>query len=173
MHQYKSYNSPISVNERFYSNINNKKYNNNNKYEINSNFIYEYSSPNNKSQSKNIKNCHFLINFEELMIVGEKLYEIVKSLINNKKMAWNYFYNSELSKGIQNLIFNSELKESIYSINYTLMSILICYDYSFDTTLVEKFFSLLKETLDLIVNNYIIFCKYIIKKVSKKNKNNK
>ena len=173
-------NSPISVNERFYSNINNKKYNNNNnKYEINSNFIYEYSSPNNKSQSKSIKNYHFLINFEELMIVGEKLYEIVKSLINNKKMAnecfefWNYFYNSELPKGIQNLIFNSELKESIYSINYTLMSILICYDYSFDTTLVEKCFSLLKETLDLIVNNYIIFCKYIIKKVSKKNKNNK
>ena len=175
-------NSPISMNERFYSKINNQKYNysnNKNEYEINSNFIYEYSSPKNKSESKSIKNYHFLINFEELMIVGEKLYEIVKSLINNKKMAnecfefWNYFYNSELPKGILHLILNSELKESIYSINYTLMSILICYDYSFDTTLVEKCFSLLKETLDLIVNNYIIFCKYIIKKVSKMNKNNK
>ena len=69
-----------------------------------------------------------------LMIIGEKLFEIIKSLINNKKMAnecfefWNYFYNSELPKGIQHLILNSELKESIYSINYTLMSILICYD---------------------------------------------
>ena len=172
--------SPISMNERFYSNINNQKCNKNrNQYEINSNFIYEYSSPKNKDQSKSIKNYHFSINFEELMIVGEKLYEIVKSMINNKKMAnecfefWNYFYNSELPNGIRDLILNSELKESIYSINYTLMSVLICYDYSFDTNLVEKHFSLLKETLDLIVNNYIIFCKYIIKKVSKKNKNNK
>jgi Dullard-like phosphatase family protein len=174
--------SPISMNERFYSNINNQNYNystNIDQYEINSNFIFEYSSPNNKSQNKSIKNYHFSINFEELMILGEKLFEIVKSLINNKKMAnecfefWNYFYNSELPKGIQYLILNSELKESIYSINYTLMSILICYDYSFDITLVEKCFSLLKETLDLIVNNYIIFCKYIIQKVSKKNKNNK
>ena len=175
-------NSPINMKERFYSNINNQKYNynnNKNKYEINSNFIYEYSSPKNQNQSKSIKNYHFSINFEELMIAGEKLYEIIISLINNKKMAnecfefWNYFYNSELPKGIQYLILNSELKESIYSINYTLMSILICYDYSFDSTLVEKCFSLLKETLDFIVNNYIIFCKYIIKKVSKKNKNNK
>jgi len=174
--------SPISINERFYSNTNNQKYNNNcknNQYEINSNFIYEYPSPKNISQSKSIKNYHFSINFEELMIVGEKLYEIVIALINNKKMAnecfefWNFFYNSELPKGIQYLILNSELKESIYSINYSLMSILICYDYSFDSTLVEKCFSLLKETLDLILNNYIIFCKYIIKKVSKKNKNNK
>jgi Dullard-like phosphatase family protein len=31
----------------------------------------------------------------------------------------------------------------------------------------------LKETLELIINNYFVFCEYIIKKVSKKNINNK
>ena len=177
------------------------KIKNKNRYEINNNFTYEYKSPK-ISKYKNYSKCnnynniqftniiyknnvnykyhlHFSINFEELMIIGEKLYDIIISLIDKKKMAnqcfefWNYFFNSSLPKEIKNLILNSELKDIIYSINYSLMSILICYDYSFDISLIEKSFSLLKENLELIINNYIIFCKYIMKKVSKRNKNTK
>ena len=122
---------------------------------------------------------HVSINFEELMIIGERLYDIIKTLINNKKMAnqcyefWNYFFNSSLPQEVNNLMLNSELKNSIYCINYGLMSILICYDYSFDIILLEKCFSLIKEIMELIIDNYIIFCKYIIEKVSRKNKDNK
>ena len=174
-------NSLSNLNNSFY--INNSTINNNNaipKYEINTNFAYEYRSlkrPLNNLKNNKIKQIS--INFEELMIIGEKLFDIVKALLNKKKMAnqcfefWNYFFNSSLPKEIESLMLNSELKDAIYSINYTLMSILIFYDYSFDVPLLEKCFSLLKETLELIINNYIIFCKYIIKKVSKKNKNNK
>ena len=80
------------------------------------------------------------------MIVEEKLHDIIKSLVNNKKIAnqcyefWNYFFNSSLPKQINNLMQKSELKDAIYCINYTLMSILICYDYSFDIILMEKCF---------------------------------
>ena len=58
-------------------------------------FSYEYRTPKiylNKSKFNN----HISINFEELMIIGEKLFYIIKNLINNKKMAnqcfefWNY-----------------------------------------------------------------------------------
>ena len=85
----------------------------------------------------------------------------------------NYYFNSSLPKQINNYMLKSELKDAIYCINYILMSILICYDYSFDIILVEKCFSLIKEILELIFTNYIIFCEYVIKKVSKKDKDNK
>jgi Dullard-like phosphatase family protein len=70
-------------------------------------------------------------------------------------------------------MLNSELKDAIYCINYSLMSILILYDYSFDRLVLNESFSLLKKTLELVINDYFVFCEYIIKKVSKKNSNNK
>ena len=169
----------ISLNDSSYNLTNNSFFTENNifpKYEINSTFEYEYKT---EKREKTNNSKYISINLEDLMIIGEKLFDIIQSLILNKKMAnqsfefWNYFYNSELPKEITFLMLNSELKDSIYSINYTLFSILICYDYSFEINLVEKCFSLIKEILGLIINNYIIFCKYIIKKVSKKNKDNK
>jgi Dullard-like phosphatase family protein len=113
------------------------------------------------------------------MILGEKLFDIIKYLVNNKKMTnqcyefLNYFFNSTLSIQINKLFLNSELNNAFHSINYTLMSILVCYDYSFDRALIDKCFSLINETLELINNNYIILGKYIMKKVSKKHKDNK
>ena len=163
--------SSCNLNNSFYT-----EYSKFPKYKINSNDEYEYKT----DKKATINNNKFVsINIEDLMIIGEKLFDIIDSLILSKKMAnqsfefWNYFYNSQLPKEINSLILNSDLKDAIYSINYTLFSILICYDYSFEINLVEKCFSLIKETLELIINNYIIFCKYIIKKVSKKNKENK
>ena len=113
------------------------------------------------------------------MILGEKLFDIIKYLVNNKKMTnqcyefLNYFFNSTLSIQINKLFLNSELNNAFHSINHTLMSILVCYDYSFDRALIDKCFSLINETLELINNNYIILGKYIMKKVSKKHKDNK
>ena len=169
-------NSSANLNDdSFYFNTNNSIFP---KYEIMPIISYEYRTPKinlNKSKFNN----HISINFEELMIIGEKLFDIIKSLINNKKMAnqcfefWNYFFNSALQKDINIIILKSELKDAIFSVNYSLMSILICYDYSFDIILIEKCFSLFKEILELIINNYFIFCKYIMKKVSKKNRENK
>ena len=174
-----SLNSSFNLNNSFYSN-NNTLFNNDiiPKYEIYSNFEYEYKSPK-KINNLNDKYRQVSINFEELMIVEEKLHDIIKSLVNNKKIAnqcyefWNYFFNSSLPKQINNLMQKSELKDAIYCINYTLMSILICYDYSFDIILMEKCFFLIKEIFELIFNNYIIFCEYVVKKVSKKDKDNK
>ena len=174
--------SSNNLNDSFFTinNINNSFFP---KYEIKPFLNYEYKydykiSKMNLNKNK-FQNIFFFINFEELMIIGEKLFEIIKMLQNNKKMAnqcfefWNYFFNSSLPEDIKNLILNSELRDAIYSINYTLMSILICYDYSFNKFLVEKCFYLLKENLELIINNYIILCKYIIKKVDKNNQDNK
>ena len=169
-------NSSVNFNEDSFFTNNNTIYS---KYEINPNITYEYRSPKMNSKQNRFKNKHISINIEEFMILGEKLFDIIISLINNKKMTnqcfefLNYFFNSTLPRQISNLFLNSELRNAVHSMNYILMSILISYDYSFDLILIDRCFSLLKETLELINNNYLILGKYIIKKVSKKNKENK
>ena len=119
-----------------------------------------------------------LINFEELIILGERLFGIYISLLYNKRIEnqsyefLNYFFNSSFEKKLENIILNSELKESIYSLNYILFFILIIYDYSFDNKLIEKSFTHIKNTLEMIIKIYIIFSEFIIKKVNTKFKDN-
>ena len=136
----------------------------------NKTFIYEIDSTN---------NLGITINFEELMIIGERLYDIYKSLINNKKMAnqsfefLNYFFNSSLKNDIENIFLNSELKEAIYSINYILFFILVAYDYSFNIEIEENCFSLIQKIILITTRIYIVFCKFIAKKINFDFKRNK
>ena len=169
-------NSSVNLNEDSFFTNNNTIYS---KYDINQKISYEYRSPKIDLNKNIFKNKHISINLEEFMILGEKLFDIIKYLVNNKKMTnqcyefLNYFFNSTLSIQINKLFLNSELNNAFHSINYTLISILVCYDYSFDRALIDKCLSLINETLELINNNYIILGKYIMKKVSKKHKDNK
>ena len=129
--------------------------------------------------SQNILNITSItINFEELMILGERLYEIYRALIINKKIEnqcfeyLNYFFYSSFKNDIENIILNSDLKESIYCLNYILFFILIIYDYSSDKNITEKNFSLISKTLLMILNIYIILYEFIIKKVNDNFKSN-
>ena len=136
----------------------------------NKSYVYEFDS---------INKLGITINFGELMIIGERLYDIYKSLINNKKVAnqsfefLNYYFNSNLKNDIENFILNSELKEAIYSINYILFFILVIYDYSFDVEIVENSFSLLQKIMLIITRIYIIFCGFIMDKINLDFKSNK
>ena len=112
------------------------------------------------------------------MILGERLYEIYRALIINKKIEnqcfeyLNYFFYSSFKNDIENIILNSDLKESIYCLNYILFFILIIYDYSSDKNITEKNFSLISKTLLMILNIYIILYEFIIKKVNDNFKSN-
>ena len=136
----------------------------------NKSYVYEFES---------INKLGITINFEELMIIGERLYDIYKSLINNKKMAnqsfelLNYFFNSSLKNDIENLILNSELKEAIYSLNYILFFILVTYDYSYNIKIIENSFSLIQKIILIIIRIYIIFFGFITKKINSDFKRNK
>ena len=155
----------------------NKEYSSQNKFKAMSNFEVKNSFIMNSLNALN--NPSITINFEELMIIGERLYEIYKSLIINKKVEnqcfeyLNYFFNSSFKNDIENIILNSELKESIYSLNYILFFILIIYDYSSDKIIIEKNFSFISKTLLMIINIYIIFYQFIITKVNINFKSNK
>ena len=119
-----------------------------------------------------LNNTSVTINFEELMILGERLYEIYNSLIMDKKFEnqcfefLNYFFYSFFKNDIENIILNGELKDSIYCLNYILFFILIIYDYSSEIIIIKKNYSLISKTLLMIINIYIIYYEFIIKKVS-------
>ena len=125
------------------------------------------------------KNFNILINFEELMIIIERLYEIYKALINNKKIAsrcfefLNYFFNSSFKFDIEILILNSELKEANYILNYIIFFILLIYDYSLYDEIKEKNFPIIKNTLLMIIKINIILSEFIINKVNENFINNK
>ena len=142
---------------------------------INNNIEISQDTTLNKSD---IFDNSMLINFEELIIFGERLYEIHKALKSDKNAAnqsfefLNYFFNSSIKKEIGNLKLKKYSNETNYSLNYILFYILILYDFSFNIELMEKNFSLMKNNVEMILKIYFIFCEFIIKKANDKFKNN-
>ena len=145
---------------------------------INNNII-DISFNNDISNINQKKENSIIINFEDLMLIGERLYEIYKALIHNKKVSnqcyefLSYIFYSSIIKEIRNLIINSELKEVIYSFNYILFFILILYNSSFEVDIINKSYTIFIKTFIYIINIYQIICEFIFDKVNIKFKSNK
>ena len=128
-----------------------------------------------------IQNTNSLsINFEDLIILQKLLKEIIISLNKNKVMEnecfdfWNYYYNSSIYCQLEKLFSNQiDSNEIRININYTLMSIMICYDYSFEKDLLDKAYSTLSDILKLNYKNLILIYEYILKKITKASLSNK
>ena len=58
------------------------------------------------------------------------------------------------------------------SINYILMSILICYDSSYDPEILDSVFPVLKELLNLSHKNLMLIYEHILSKISTESKEN-
>jgi len=135
-----------------YNNINN--INNNN-----------YVGINNKTYSS--------LNVEDLLILEEKLNEIIKALNNTKIIHnecfefWNYYFNCSLYCKLEKLFTNIyESNEIRICINYLLMTILICYDYSFNINVINTSFQIFDSVLKLNRENLIFIYQYILTKIS-------
>ena len=135
-----------------YNNINN--INNNN-----------YVGINNKTYSS--------LNVEDLLILEEKLNEIIKALNNTKIIHnecfefWNYYFNCSLYCKLEKLFTNIyESNEIRICINYLLMTILISYDYSFNINVINTSFQIFDSILKLNRENLIFIYQYILTKIS-------
>ena len=135
-----------------YNNINN--INNNN-----------YVGINNKTYSS--------LNVEDLLILEEKLNEIIKALNNTKIIHnecfefWNYYFNCSLYCKLEKLFTNIyESNEIRICINYLLMTILISYDYSFNINVLNTSFQIFDSVLKLNRENLIFIYQYILTKIS-------
>ena len=170
--------------------INNSYYDDkNNTINFNKNEIRKYStneSNNNYSvddadnnKKKNDKNNLILINIEDIIKLVEKLNEIIYLIKNKKEVKkqchdyWTYFFNSYIYQKIEKICKNEkDLKIIRISIKYELLSILLCYELSFDKNVLNKTFILLLELLELNYYNLMIICQNILNKICKENKVN-
>ena len=145
------------------------------------------SSNNNKNKNNknnpsdnNTKENSMLFNLEDLMVLEERLNEITCSLETNTNIEkkcfnfWNYYYNCSLYKILEKIFPNEEDSNIVrLSINYELMSIMVCYEFSFQIQKEDEDICLL--LIDLIYlnhNNLMIICEYILTKIAPENKDN-
>ena len=152
------------------SNILNNNYMGMNNLTFNNNLNY-----NNLISKKNSS-----INIEDLLVLEEKLSEISNALNKTKIMYnecfdfWNYYFNCSLYGSLEKLFTNIVDSNNVQiSINYILMSILICYDCSFDIDILNNVYSVLKDLLALNHTNLILIYEHILSKISIDNKDNK
>ena len=125
------------------------------------------------------QNNSLSINFEDLIILQEYLREIIISLNKNKVIEnecfefWNYYYNSSICCQLEKLFTNPLDSNAVrISINYTLMSIMLCYDYSFENDLLNKCYTTLYDILKLTYKNLMLICEHILSKITKESLTN-
>ena len=183
--QLSPYDLNSSYNIGFVNPLSNYTYNNN---QVNlSNILNNnYIGMNNLTFNNNLNYNNLLskknssINIEDLLVLEEKLSEISNALNKTKIMYnecfdfWNYYFNCSLYGSLEKLFTNIVDSNNVQiSINYILMSILICYDCSFDIEILNNVYSVLKDLLALNHVNLILIYEHILSKISIDNKDNK
>ena len=142
---------------------------NNNSYD---NYLMNYK--------KNIKNKSSIsINIEDLMIFEDKFSEIIFFMQNKKEVKnqcfdfLNYFYNCSLFNRIEKIFkIEKNIEQAKQSLKLKLISVMICYEFSFDYNEFNKIMFLLNEILDLSYNNLMIICENILDKIIPENQQN-
>ena len=162
-----------------------------NKFCANQNLENEFSKIFNNNINNNSINGNYLNNeikleqiitllsFEDLIIIEDKINIVLKILKNGKKSSeelfdlLNYFFSSSLKQKFDQ-IFKYFLKEAEAMktfINYSLILIIICYDFSFclNKKKININFSLF-ETLRLVYINVLIAISSLKNKIKSDNK---
>ena len=137
-----------------------------------------YNSGNNNYQNILPKKSSS-INIEDLLVLEEKLNEISTSLNKTKIMHnecfefWNYYFNCSFYGSLEKLFTNVMDSNNVQiSINYILMSVLICYDCSFDIDVLNNVYSVLKDLLNLNHKNLMLIYEHILSKISTESREN-
>ena len=147
---------------------------------INKNNLKNYKD---KSESNNIKNIKIINknnenepNFEELVILGEKLKIIIEGIDKNSSIIdnycfdfLNYFHESSFISIIEKLFDNKNLKIINISLKYLLFSVIVLYNYCADSYIEENDCFLYQEVFSLNLQNILHLYEYIISKIKSKN----
>ena len=138
------------------------------------------SSISNRTNNKKTKKNTMLFNLEDLLVLEERLNNITLALEANKSVEsqcfnfWNYYFNCSLYKILEKIFQNEEDSNIVrLSINYELMSVMVCYDFSFGNDFDDEDLNLsLIELIYFNHNNLMIICEYILTKISPENTDN-
>ena len=148
---------------------------------ISKNNIFDNQSYNYKSTTNinNNNSCPLNLKYEDLLLLEDKLNNIIFSLNEERLISnecfdyWNLFFNCSLYENLDQILssFDSEIKNLIkISLNYNLMSIIVSYNISFNQEVLNRIRPLLSEMLELCNKLLIIIFEYIIN-ISKINYN--
>jgi Dullard-like phosphatase family protein len=86
---------------------------------------------------------------------------------------WNYYYNCSFYGSLEKLFTNVLDSNNVQiSINYILMSVLICYDCSFDIDVLNNVYSVLKDLLNFNHKNLMLIYEHILSKISTESRDN-
>ena len=178
--------SPYDINSSYsigYSNpMANFSYNNNQvnlSNLLNNNYIGMNNLNNSLNLNEILSKKNSSIHIEDLLILEEKLNDISNALNTTKVMQnecfdfWNFYFNCSLNGSLEK-IFNNlmDSNNAKISIKYILISILICYDCSFDEDILNNVYSILKDLLNLNHKNLILIYEHLLSKISTDNKDN-
>ena len=154
-----------------YNNKSTIPYQNTNIYN-NSNDINMYIN-----EPKTTKNTS--INIEDLLVLQEKMEEIITALNKNGYIHyecfefWNYYYNCSLFGKLEQLFKTKNDKKNVQiGIYHILISIMICYDYSYEINILKGDYSILEEILKISNKILMIIYEHILSKVSSESKSN-
>ena len=162
----------------------NIKYENiNNNYFVDNATVPFLSTTNNKIlfTNKNGNNNIIIFMIEELLVLEDKLSEIIISLNTEKSISnycfdfWNYFYNSTLFSKFEIIFKNSNdinINTIKLTINLILFTIMICYDFSFESNNLINIYLFLSELLELNHRNLILILEHISNQIIINNKDN-
>ena len=146
---------------------------------ISKNNIFDTQNHNYKSTTNINKNSPLNLKYEDLLLLEDKLNNIIFSLNEERLISnecfdyWNLFFNCSLYENLEQILssFDSDIKNLIkISLNYNLMSIIVSYNISFDQEVLNRIRPLLSEMLELCNKLLIMIFEYI-KNISKINYN--
>lgn len=130
------------------------------------------------SLKKNEQN-DYLINLEDLMLLEEKLSDIIFNITSNRAYTnecfewWNFYFNCSLCGSFEHYFREESSKQTMRDFQVLeLLSIIICYNTDFDQNLLDSLYHVLKSILTLQHQNFLILCDYIISKISNESMNN-
>ena len=139
-----------------------------------------YHKPNEeiKKNNNNLKKSSS-INIGDIIILQEKLKYIISALnkaqtTSNECFEFlNFYYNSSINCQLEK-VFSNPIDSNIVriSINCILITIIICYDYSFEREILNKVYMILLNLIKLNYKNLIIIYEHILSKISIESKNN-
>ena len=163
------------------NNIYNQYQNNNRNIKKGKEKIYNSINVENNYNNKNNKNdLYNSLKYEDLLILDDKLINILESLNKEKNISndcfefFNYFFNNSLYDNLTMFYSNydNEYRNMFkLSINYILLSIILSYDISFEKNKLDKIRPLLLEMLEFADKLLINIYEYILN-IIPYNKNN-
>jgi Dullard-like phosphatase family protein len=113
------------------------------------------------------------------MVLEEKLNEIILALNKNHSMHnecfefWNYYFNCSFYGKLETLFKSEDDQNNVQlSINHILISVMICYDFSFEIDILNNEYSILIDILNLNHRNLIIIYEHILSKISSESMSN-